>query len=554
MGLVTENGWPQVGRDQCENPVVPGTNNVRIEVQSGDPSTILVGWAAWWHRNVRSIEPPDGHRNWWGWSATNDVWNSNHLSGTAIDLCADELPWQQYVMPQDQIETVHRGLSLFEGHIYWGGDWGRVDEMHSQMNGSTFNNGRTHEFANKLKNGYLNIYGPQDPDAFPLPAGYYYGPLEGPIESISGEADSDSQLAKDGLGRWQAALDLPVSKKWDDGHTPQAATTMQMQKGWQPNPLFGYGGVYEGEWNAVIKDGWRLPEGWSPDEVAPPEIPLTKWGDYSQYQAAYVDKSYPYEVICFRASVADDSFNDPGSSTGKAGLDNKFLENMRRARELVKQGKLKKVIAYHFLVPGADNWGTFKDAIEASGGMFPELAVMLDVEDGGDKWNVRGDQTPLVKDWVAKAEAYFINKQAISIYLNFRANAGLIVGIDDRELRGCKLIVPSYHGPDEPPYVPPGVKWFGHQYADNENTPPFGPTDINQALMPLSMFLDAWGVNGSGIPPAPTPVPIPVPEPEPEPTPEPQPEPEPEPEPVPVPEPLPALIELCTAIAEQFRA
>ena len=86
-----------------------------------------------------------------------------------------------------------------------------------------------------------------------------------------------------------------------------------------------------------------------------------------------------------------------------------------------------------------------------------------------------GDQTPGVKDWIAKAEAYFVNKQATSIYLNFRANAGLIVGIKDVELRACKLIVPSYHGPSEPPYVPPGLQWFGHQYASDENTHPFGP-------------------------------------------------------------------------------
>ena len=185
--LVTENGWSQCSRAQCDNPLVPGTRKVRIEVQKGDPSTILIAWAAWWHRNVRSIEPRDGHRNWWGYSATNDVWNSNHLSGTAVDLCADELPWQRQVMPGDQIGMVRRGLDLFEGHVYWGGNWQRVDEMHSQMGGNTNGNKRTHEFAEKLRNGYLNIYGPPDPLAFPLPPGYYYGPLEGPIESISGE-------------------------------------------------------------------------------------------------------------------------------------------------------------------------------------------------------------------------------------------------------------------------------------------------------------------------------------------------------------------------------
>src|SRR4029077_12921786 len=196
-----------------------------------------------------------------------------------------------------------------------------------------------------------------------------------------------------------------------------------------------------------------------------------------------------------------------------AGMDAKWLENMKRAKDMVADGRLKKIIAYHFWVPGADNWGTFRKAIEASGGVFPELCAMLDVEDGGDKWNVRGDQTPGVKDWISKAEAYFVNKQATSIYLNFNANASLLVGITDIELRGVKLIVPGYHDPNNPPYVPQGIVAFGHQYTDRENPPPFGKTDMNQSHMPLSMFLDAWGDNGGVIV---EPIPIPEPEPLPE--------------------------------------
>ena len=163
------------------------------------------------------------------------------------------------------------------------------------------------------------------------------------------------------------------------------------------------------------------------------------------------------------------------------------------------------MIAYHFLVPGADNWGAFYEALEQSGGIFPELACMLDVEDGPGKWDVTGDQTPLVKDWIAKAQSYFTNKQAVSIYLNFKANANLIVGITDLELRGVKLVVPGYHDPNKAPYVPAGIVAFGHQYTDKENTPPFGRTDMNQSHMPLSMFLESWGTNG---------VPEVVPEPE----------------------------------------
>ena len=174
------------------------------------------------------LEPGDGHRNWWGWDEDDAVFTSNHKSGTAVDLCADELPWTLRTMPQNQVDIVERGLQLFEGLVFWGRNWNRTDEMHFQMNGGTWNNPRTAEFAQRLRSGYLNIYGPPDPKAFPLPAGYYYGPLEGPLESISGEFESDSQAAKDGLGRWQDALGLPVTKKWNDGVTPQAATTMQL--------------------------------------------------------------------------------------------------------------------------------------------------------------------------------------------------------------------------------------------------------------------------------------------------------------------------------------
>ncbi len=74
----------------------------------------------------------------------------------------------------------------------------------------------------------------------------------------------------------------------------------------------------------------------------------------------------------------------------------------------------------------------------------------------------------------------------------------------DRIPAGLKLIVPRYHGPDDPPQVPAGVVVFGHQYSSSENTPPFGPSDINQAKLPLSQFLAAWGTNG-GVPAPPGP-------------------------------------------------
>ncbi|QGJ95073.1 lysin A [Gordonia phage RedWattleHog] len=92
---------------------------------------------------------------------------------------------------------------------------------------------------------------PPDPDAFPLPAGWYYGPLEGPTESISGRAGEQKSYI-DGLKRWQTAVGIPASGVWDAA-TERVARQLQAEKKW-PNSR-GY--VYKGEWDAVIRQGWK---------------------------------------------------------------------------------------------------------------------------------------------------------------------------------------------------------------------------------------------------------------------------------------------------------
>jgi hypothetical protein len=475
MTLITENGWTQCSAQDTDNGPVPGTG-IRLPVRAGDAAVILKAWAAWYNNNIEPLR--SGVCGCW--TPTNDVWNSNHLSGTALDLNWNSYPFRVLTMPSDRVAKVESGLGLFRGVIFWGRNWASPkDEMHYQLNYPEQDT-RVVELANDLRTGYLGIYAPPDPNAFPLPPGYYYGPIDGPTESISCEFEGDMQSWKDGLGRWQSTLGLTVTKKWNDGVTPKAATTMQLEKNWSPNPLFGHGGVYLGEWDAVIGDGWRLPDGWDPSQVPDAEPPITKWGDYSQYQCTYICDAYPYAQVAFRASIADQ-------------IDAKFAENMKRAKAMVASGRLKKIIAYHFWVPGHDNFGTFRQALEQSGGVFPELAFMLDVEDGGAKWNVSGDQSAGANDFIKKGQEYFNNPQAASGYVNFVANAGLWRHIP----RGLKMIVPNYNGPDATPTYPPGITLFGHQYSESEDTPPFGPSDINQSKMPQSTWLAAWGVNGS---------------------------------------------------------
>lgn len=103
----------------------------------------------------------------------------------------------------------------------------------------------------------------------------------------------------------------------------------------------------------------------------------------------------------------------------------------------------------------------------------------------------------------SRGPAYFGNKHAASIYTNFTANPDLLIGISDVELRSVKLIVPRYYGTERPPATLAGISRFGHQYSDNVDTSPFGATNINYSKMPLSMWLDAWGVNLVPAPPQP---------------------------------------------------
>jgi hypothetical protein len=65
----------------------------------------------------------------------------------------------------------------------------------------------------------------QDRDRFPLPAGYYGAPLDGPEESSSNLAGNEPQHSKDGLTRRQEAIGVPGSCVYNA--TKQAATVAE---------------------------------------------------------------------------------------------------------------------------------------------------------------------------------------------------------------------------------------------------------------------------------------------------------------------------------------
>ena len=149
----SENGWRIVNRDECSIVNIPNLYLTdTAPIRNGSPLIILGAWLYWYDRNVEEITTPV-----WGWSAENLVKNSNHLSGTAIDVCAPKYPWGQRTMPAAKIRKVREGLKLFEGSVFWGADWSRADEMHYQMAWPE-NDARNASFMQKLLNGHLNIY------------------------------------------------------------------------------------------------------------------------------------------------------------------------------------------------------------------------------------------------------------------------------------------------------------------------------------------------------------------------------------------------------------
>ena len=153
----SENGWRMCDRNECD--IVRISDLYLTEtapLRKGAPLTILGAWLWWYDRNVEEILT-----SVWGWSATNDVANSNHLSGTAVDINAPKYPWGKRVMPASRIAKIREGLRLFEGTVFWGADWQRADEMHFQM-GFREGDARNEAFAAKLLGGHLGIYKPGD--------------------------------------------------------------------------------------------------------------------------------------------------------------------------------------------------------------------------------------------------------------------------------------------------------------------------------------------------------------------------------------------------------
>jgi hypothetical protein len=158
---ISEDGWRICSRDECDDTPPPGLAGLRLPVRRGDASTILKAWAAWFSANVENLNNPGrGFTDEGCWTYDNDVANSNHLAGTALDL-----NWSEHAFRVSysgfnsaEIARTRQGLALFENTIWWGQDWNSPkDPMHFQLNLAE-GNPKNAEFAARLRAGYLGIY------------------------------------------------------------------------------------------------------------------------------------------------------------------------------------------------------------------------------------------------------------------------------------------------------------------------------------------------------------------------------------------------------------
>lgn len=136
----SQNGWP-VDKSGANQDRAPIYGNVKVPngVLEGDVATVLRWVARRYHETVEPLVAG----TCWGWFVKPIEGGSsisNHASGTAIDLNADQHPIAVAAsknMTAKQIAACHAIVKAAGGVIRWGGDYtGRPDPMHWEIVGS----------------------------------------------------------------------------------------------------------------------------------------------------------------------------------------------------------------------------------------------------------------------------------------------------------------------------------------------------------------------------------------------------------------------------------
>lgn len=130
--VLSLNGWRMCNEDECNWIVVPGSNDVSLEIRQGIPTVILSHFAARFNEVIEPLHDEDSAC----WTLTNDVATSNHPAGIACDFNWNSHPFQTYGTYGNKLPALRQLLDVeFRGCVGWGGDWGGnpQDEMHFEI-------------------------------------------------------------------------------------------------------------------------------------------------------------------------------------------------------------------------------------------------------------------------------------------------------------------------------------------------------------------------------------------------------------------------------------
>jgi hypothetical protein len=220
------NGWPA-----SPNPKLIGVDpafapaGVRFPggVKAGPVAQVLGFVATGIHATVEHLVS-----GWcWGYEWRHNVNSpgslSSHAAAVSIDINAPSHPnGARDTFTPAQVERIRRIIAQTSNTVAWGRDWkGVPDEMHFEISGS----------ARQVAAAAAGLKLPLPPDTgrhpYPLPAGYYFGPLSGPTESISGMAgDGSDEQYRPAIARIQGVVHV----RQDGLYGP---VTIHAVTGWQ---------------------------------------------------------------------------------------------------------------------------------------------------------------------------------------------------------------------------------------------------------------------------------------------------------------------------------
>lgn len=133
----SQNGWPVVGKDACDQGPFEGVTFPN-GILKGDVAKI----ARWQLAQYKAHVEPLHAGECWGWFVKEIEGSStisNHASATAWDINAPDNPMgvpTSRSLSEHQINACHAIEAASQGTLRWGGDFTRPDPMHWEIVGS----------------------------------------------------------------------------------------------------------------------------------------------------------------------------------------------------------------------------------------------------------------------------------------------------------------------------------------------------------------------------------------------------------------------------------